>query len=304
MNLPIDSYKGVIVPMVTPLTKEGKISTTFAKILIKNLLDNETIPFILGTTGESVSIPIQEKETLIEILISAKKQGTPAITGLLGLPVDETIAMANKYIKLGIDSVVLTLPSFYELNEIQMFNYYKQLAENIDGNIILYNIPKTVHQSIPLDVIEELSHFENIIGIKDSEPNRERIIESLRRWKDRKDFYHITGTNALMTLGLELGSKALVPSTANIVPGLYVELYKKSSERNIKKVDEIFKQTIVWGEIYQHGKTLGNSLAALKYLLSEMDLCSPHMMSPLTELNDEEKKQLSQELKKQLLSTN
>jgi dihydrodipicolinate synthase/N-acetylneuraminate lyase len=302
MNLPIDSYKGVIVPMVTPLTREGRISEIFAIKLIENLLNNDTIPFILGTTGESVSIPRKEKESLIEILISTKRSGIPAITGLLGLPVDETIAMANKYLKLGIDAVVLTLPSFYELSDLQMYNYYKQLAEKIEGNIILYNIPKTVHQSIPIEVIDKLSYFENIIGIKDSELNRERIINSLNLWKDRTDFYHFTGTNSLMQLGMELGSKGLVPSSANLIPEIYIELYKKCSDKNFEEADALFQKTVAWGEIYQKGKSLSESLAALKYLLSGINFCSPYMMSPLTEPNDEEKEQLSKELKKQLAS--
>jgi len=300
MKISIDSYKGVIVPMITPLTKDGKIDKPSSVRLINYLMDNENIPFVLGTTGESASIPVPEKEELIQILTANKRPRIPAIAGVIGLTMAKTISQANKYIKYGVDAVVITLPYHYELTDFQIFNYYKVLAENIEGNIILYNIPKTVHQSIPIKAIEDLSQIENIIGIKDSEMNRERITESLRLWKNREDFSHFTGVNALMPLGIELGSKGLVPSTANIAPRLYVNLYKKCVEGNKEEAEKLYAKTLEWTSIYQEGKTLGDSLAALKYFMAEMNLCAPHVMLPLTEPNEEEKCRLSKKLKNYL----
>lgn len=108
--------------MVTPLTEDGKIDETSAVRLINFLLDNNTIPFVLGTTGEATSIPGTERDVLTQLLIKNRRDGYPAISGVMGLTFGETIRKANKYFKDGIDAVVITLPAYYKLTELQVFN--------------------------------------------------------------------------------------------------------------------------------------------------------------------------------------
>ena len=301
MNTKANTFQGVIVPMVTPLTEEGKIDESSSVKLINFLQNSGAIPFILGTTGEAASMPAKERHKLIQILTGLKRNGTPAITGMIGLTVPDTVAEANKFIKKGIDAVVITLPYHYFLTDNQIYHFYKTLADRIEGNIILYNIPKTVNQSIPLHIIEKLSYEKNIIGIKDSELDKERLIQSLELWRNRKDFFHFTGVNALMPDGILSGSKGMVPATANFVPHIYVELYKacKAGEKN--EIDKMFKETVFWSEIYQKGKTLGESLATLKYIMAELNLCPTHMMPPITAPENGERNRISRVLEKSRL---
>jgi dihydrodipicolinate synthase/N-acetylneuraminate lyase len=289
MNISKDDYKGVIVPMVTPFTMDGKIDEPSAEKLINFLLDNQTIPFVLGTTGETASIPVPEREVLIRILTKLKREGIPAIAGVIGLTFPETVSQANHYLKQGVDAVVITLPNYYELTEDQMYLYFKMLADKIGGDIIIYNIPKTVHQSIPLAVVDKLSHLVNIIGIKDSELNEKRLDDALALWSSRNDFSHFVGVNALMSNGLAQGSKGIVPSTANVDPRVYVDLVESCLEGDEKRIKDLYNQTLEWSKVYQKGKTLGDSLAALKLIMSEVDLCTPHVMPPLTELDENER---------------
>ena len=283
--------------MVTPLSEDGKIDEPSAIRLINFLLDHNTIPFILGTTGEAASIPLKERDVMVRLLIENRRTGSPLIVGIIGLTFSETVEKANEYIKNGIDSVVITLPYHYELTDDQIFNYYNLLSEEIKGDLIIYNIPKTVHQSIPVDIIGRLSRKSNIIGIKDSEPDRNRLEYSLSLWRDRKDFFHIVGVNALMMKGLEMGSRGMVPSTANFVPGLYVELYSRFFEGELDRAREIYLQTVEWSELYQDSRTLGESLAALKFIMSTMDLCSTHVMLPITKPDENEKKKILLKIK-------
>ncbi len=289
MNTKANTYKGVIVPMVTPLTKEGNIDESSSIKLINFLQNNDTIPFILGTTGEAASIPAVERHKLIQILTGLKRNGTPVITGMIGLTVPDTVAEANQFFKKGIDAVVITLPYHYFLTDKQIYHFYKTLSDRIEGDIILYNIPKTVNQSIPLHIIEELSYEKNIIGIKDSELDKERLIQSLELWRDREDFFHFTGVNALMPDGILSGSKGMVPATANFIPHIYVELYKACKAGNKNKIEKMFRETAFWSEVYQKGKTLGESLATLKSIMAELNLCPTHMMPPITEPESSEK---------------
>jgi 4-hydroxy-tetrahydrodipicolinate synthase len=283
-----ECYKGVIVPMVTPFLENGLIDKTSAEKLINFLLDSGTMPFILGTTGECTSIPAEQRDVLVRILINNKREGMPLITGVNGLTFADTVAEANKYLEWGIDAVVFTLPAYFKLTDSQIFQYFNDLSEQINGNIILYNIPKTVNMSIPVEVIEKLSHKKNIIGVKDSELNEPRLEQSLESWGKRTDFFHLVGVNKLMIKGLQLGAKGIIPSSANIQPELYKTLYESCIGNQLEKANETFLQTEKLSKLYQKDKMLGESLAALKCIMSIKGMCQPFVLKPLTNLNDAE----------------
>lgn len=281
------TYGGVIVPMVTPTTEAGGIDDLHSRKLIRFLHENNTVPFILGTTGEVASIPVSARNTLVDILIDEKKEGTPLIVGMGSLTFNETIELSNRYISQGIDAVVITLPNYFRLNDSQIYRYFYELSRKIQGDIILYNIPATVHFSIPISIVEKLSYIENIVAIKDSENNEQRLIDSLQLWKNREDFVHLVGTNDLMQQGLKLGSSGIVPSSGNLAPALYYDLYKKSSGDDFVVAKHLQQKTTQLTEIYKSGFLLGESIAALKYLLCLENLCNCHVLPPLSPLPEE-----------------
>jgi 4-hydroxy-tetrahydrodipicolinate synthase len=283
MNHPTTtSYAGVIVPMVTPFTETGDIDRESSAKLIQYLVGHNNIPFVLGTTGEAPSISLQRREVLARILVEQVTEKMPKIAGLLGVTMVETIDWGNKFIGFGVDALVIALPNYYELTQQQMLTYYATLSENIEGNIILYNIPKAIHMSLPLGVIEELSHRDNIIGLKDSELNEERLVQALELFGGRSDFFHHVGVNKLMCKGLSLGSIGIVPSTANLHPAIYYEMFSLCKSGKLAEAEEIQQKTNELSAVYQKGRLLGEALARLKQLMSEQGLCAPYMASPLT----------------------
>lgn len=296
MNHNQSLFTGVFTPMVTPLTSDEKIDIPSSRRLINFLMDNKTTPFVLGTTGEASSISREKKDILVRFLLKNKRSNMPIVVGLAGMTFDETIVRANKYVDWGVDSVVITLPNYFDLTANQIHQYYSLLSDKIKGNIIIYNIPKTIHMSIPLSVIEQLSHRKNIIGIKDSEKDEERLRKSLNLWRNRNDFFHLVGANALMLKGLQLGSKGIVPSTANFCPSLYYTLYKKCMEENFTEAKKIHDASILWSALYQKGKSLGQSIAALKFILYKHGLITPMVLPPLTCISDKESQTIEKKL--------
>src|SRR5688500_20096489 len=105
-----------------------------------------------------------------------------------------------------------------------MKQYLETLADAIALPLVIYNIPATTHMSIPLNLIDELSHHPNVIATKDSERSEERLKQSLELWKDRNDFSHFLGWAAKSAEALINGSDGLIPSTGNLVPEVYSEM--------------------------------------------------------------------------------
>lgn len=282
----IDTYRGIVVPMLTPFTEKGKIDEKKSADFIRFLLENKTIPFVLGTSGEVYSIPVDERNKLIKILIENRQTGVPLITGMGGLTFNDTIHLANHYFNWGLDAVVLTLPGYFELTDDQVYDYFLELSKQIKGDIILYNIPVAVHNSIPISVIEKLSRLDNIIGIKDSEFDEERMKESLDLWADRDDFIYLIGVMEFMCDGLKGGAAGLVPSTANLVPGMYYNMYSFHLQGTYEEVEKIHIMANKILSIYKNGHTLGESIATLKYLASLEGLCDMVMLPPLSDLSE------------------
>jgi 4-hydroxy-tetrahydrodipicolinate synthase len=191
-----------------------------------------------------------------------------------------------------VDVVVATLPNYYPLTPDQMKTYFERLADAVGGPLMIYNIPPTVHMSIPLEIVETLSLHPNIVGLKDSERNEERLQAALKLSANRADFVYFAGWAAQSAASLLKGGDGIIPSTGNVAPGLYSELYKAALGGNETKANALQKTSDVLGNIYQGGKTLGESLWALKVLMKKEGLCETHMMPPLHQLSNEEEQKV------------
>jgi dihydrodipicolinate synthase/N-acetylneuraminate lyase len=287
-------FSGVIVPAVTPLTKALQIDDVAVGKIFAQFYKHNISPFILGTTGESASLPADVKEQYVKAAAQHKKTGTVLYAGISSNIVTESIEFAAFCADHAVDAVAATLPSYYALTETQMKNYFETLADASPLPVIIYNIPATTHMSIPLQLIDELSHHQNIIATKDSERSDERLAQSLTLWKDREDFGHFLGWAAKSADALIGGSDGLIPSTGNLMPEIYDEMKKAVAAGDHAKAYEMQKLSDVYGNLYQSGKTLGESLWALKALMQQKGLCEDVVMPPLQSLSEEEKQKLIQ----------
>ena len=287
-------YQGTIVPVVTPVTADFKLDHEAVEKIFSHLYRNDATPFILGTTGESASLSNSVKLDYLKAAVKNKKPGTILYVSVSSNCFEDSVDFAKLCFDQGVDAVASTLPTYYKLSEYSMMKYFEQLAEQVNGPLIVYNIPATTNMSIPLSVIDELSHHENIVGTKDSERSEERLDASLKLWSGRKDFSHFLGWAAKSAYSLINGSDGLIPSTGNLHPGLYYDMTQAVLNGDHKKAYEAQRQSDLLGDLYQGGRTLGESLWALKVLMSEYGLCKPNVIKPLQLMSAEEELQLIQ----------
>ena len=167
--------QGIVVPMVSPFTPEGKIDEPAARRLVEHVVDNGCHPFILGTTGESLSIPMESKLVYMKAATEANAWRKTMYAGIAGTCLEETIESGKLFTDAGAEILVAHLPSYYAIPEEHMLRYFEELADALPRPLMLYNIKATTHMSIPVDVVKTLSKHENIIGLKDSERDVERL---------------------------------------------------------------------------------------------------------------------------------
>jgi dihydrodipicolinate synthase/N-acetylneuraminate lyase len=297
IKLPIDMlikkrFQGIVVPLVTPLTEKFTLDVAAVEKIHEHITKSDCMPFILGTTGEAASLPLSLKLEYLKVAAKLKGEYQDLYAGIGSNCLHDSIELAKRSFDIGADVVVATLPSWYNLTDIQMQQYFEQLAEAVDGPLMIYNIPATTNMSIPLKVIDALSHHENIVGVKDSERSEERMNQSLALWAARADFSYFLGWAARSAAALEKGCDGIVPSTANLEPGLYQLMYLSYEQGSMEQAYILQELSDQLGNMYQAGKTLGESLAALKALMKCHALCDTYMMPPLERISTEEEKRL------------
>lgn len=274
-------YTGIIVPAVTPLTAMYQLDKAAVQKIFSNFYQYDISPFILGTTGESASLSGEIKNDYLAAAAKNKKDGSVLYAGISSNVFSESVDFAKRCADNAVDAVAATLPSYYVLTEGQMKKYFEQLADAVPLPLVIYNIPATTHMSIPLALIDELSHHPNIVATKDSERSEERLQQSLALWKDRKDFGHFLGWAAKSADALIGGSDGLIPSTGNFHPEIYSRMWNAVKENDHAQAYAMQQLSDEYGNLYQAGKTLGESLLALKKLMKEKGLCEAVVMPPL-----------------------
>lgn len=289
-------FNGLAVPSITPLTSDYKLDHGAVEKIFNNFYNNGAVPFILGTTGEASSMSMALKTEFIELSGKLKQPGTLLYAGISSNCVAESVEMAKISADAGIDAVVATVPSYFALTEGEIKSYFEHLADASPCPVIIYNIPATTHVSIPLTLLDELSHHENIVGTKDSERSIERLDQSIALWKNRQDFSHYLGWAAQSAHAMLNGSDGLVPSTGNLCPDIYNEMMQAVERGDAAAAHALQVLSDTLGGLYQSGRLLGGSLGALKSLMQSRGLCQPYVMPPLQRVTEADAAQLEQTL--------
>ena len=289
--------------MVTPVHENGTLDTEAVGRIVRFFAEAGVSPLLMGTTGEGNSVSQHDGRLLVEtavkeVGVERQELGVRIYAGLPGNCFGEQVRQAADYTRAGADVIVATLPTYYALTAEQMFNYYKTLADGIEGPLMLYNILATTHMSIPVDVIRRLADHPNIVGLKDSERDMERMEQCIEIARGRDDFSYFCGWAAQSAQSLALGGDGIVPSTGNYVPEMFQQLYKAAIAGDTVEANRLQTVTNEIAKIYQKDRTLGQSLAALKVMMQTKRLCEPWMLMPLTRLSNAEEARIKEMVKR------
>jgi dihydrodipicolinate synthase/N-acetylneuraminate lyase len=269
--------------MVSPFTDDGAIDQPAVARIVEHLF-NARIPgvFVLGTTGEAMSIHPQEKAKLVECTAKSVAGRMTVYAGISGNCLRESIESAKLYKQLGAAALVAHPPHYFAVPDRDFELYLRKLADAVPLPLLLYNMPQTTHVSIPLDMLGRLSSHPNIVGIKDSAKDADRMHQLLQQFGGREAFSVLAGNSIIFTQALRDGVDGLVPSGANLEPQPYQALFEAAKRQQWADVQRLQEQTDAISARYVQGRLLGESLAALKALMAARGLCGKAVLPPLT----------------------
>jgi len=277
-----------VVPMVTPVTASGKLDAAAVDRVVEALIvGGVSGVFVLGTTGEGAHVPESFRLGLVE-RAARQARGRCLIYAGLGDARVSGFGAANEYLRAGAGAIVAHPPISAPVPAPELDGWYRTLLDQVEGPLVLYNIPSTTKVSIPLDVVEKLLGHPRLAGIKDSENNPARHEELLRRFGGRPDFSVFVGVGALMEKGLKLGADGIVPSVGNLIPDVCRQLCDAAQNKDWAGAEKLAARMAAVCVLYQKGRTLNESLAVLKAAMSCRGLCTPNVLPPLRPVSESE----------------
>ena len=273
---------GVVVPMVTPFTGDGRVDTVAVAPLVEHLMHAGISDLLLlGTTGEAASIGATERLRFMEAALTQLDGRARVFAGLASNSFAETVAAARSYAAMGVDALVGHLPNYYPLGGAQMHAWFERLADVVTRPLFLYNIPMTTRMSIPVETVMALAEHQNIAGMKDSEYDLARM-ELLLAWRrERTDFQYFVGPSVMALQGLRLGADGFVPGVGNVVPDACRRLLVCARAGDWAGAEAAQADMTRVGDTYMPQRSVGEAIAVLKATMHAMGLCVPTVLPPL-----------------------
>ena len=180
---------GIYPPITTPFYPDGNV---YFKKLEHNVERFSKTPIagivVLGSTGESLMLSDDERR---EVLKTARAAAAPHKVLVAGTGVEsaiETLRLTEYAAELGYDVALVRTPHFYrpQMKPASMLAFYRFVADRSPLPVMIYNVPPLTAYDMPAEVVIELAGHPNIIGIKESSGDIEkirRIVEATRHIK-------------------------------------------------------------------------------------------------------------------------
>jgi 4-hydroxy-tetrahydrodipicolinate synthase len=214
---------GSLVAIVTPMLADGALDLPRLKSLIDwHVAEGTDGIVIVGTTGESPTVDVEEHCKLIEAAVQYAAKRVPVIAGTGGNSTREAIALTQFAKKAGANYALSVVPYYNKPTQEGLYRHFKAIAESTDIPLILYNVPSRTVADLANDTVVRLSQVRNIVGIKEATGSVERVQDLMKRV--RKDFLVFSGDDATCLSYMLLGGHGVISVTANVAPRLMHEM--------------------------------------------------------------------------------
>lgn len=168
----------IITAMVTPFDENDNLNFEALKNLVNHLIRNNSSAIVVsGTTGEAPNLTDLEKIVLFEKTLEYANDRIPIIGGVGTNSTQKTVDFIKKVEHLPLSGYLVVVPYYNKPDQEGIYQHFKKIASVTKKPIIIYNIPSRTGVDIEVDTVIELAKISNIVGIKESNKNVDKIIK-------------------------------------------------------------------------------------------------------------------------------
>jgi 4-hydroxy-tetrahydrodipicolinate synthase len=278
------TISGSMPAIVTPMHEDGSLDYASLRSLLDwHVAEGSDGIVIVGTSGESPTVSVQEHCELIRVAVEHIAGRIPVIAGTGGNSTIEAIELTEFAKKVGADASLQVVPYYNKPTQEGMYAHFKKIAESVDLPVILYNVPGRTVADLAGDTVVRLAGVPGIIAIKDATGSLERgtlLMADLKR-AGHGDFSVFSGDDLTAAMLMLMGGKGNISVTANVAPRLMHALCVAAMSDDVKKTREIQYQLLA---VHKAMFTEANPIP-VKWALHEMGKITAGIRLPLTPLS-------------------
>src|SRR5712691_2652099 len=169
---------GIFPPITTPFYPDGNV---YFKKLEANVERYSKTPVagivVLGSTGEAIMLSDEERREVLKTARAASANHKVLVAGTGLESAVETLKLTEYSAGLGYDVAMVRTPHYYkgQMKPANMLAFYRTVADRSPLPVIIYNFPQDTGYDIPAEVVIELADHRNLIGIKESSGDVEKV---------------------------------------------------------------------------------------------------------------------------------
>jgi len=272
---------GSIPALVTPMLEDGSVDyASLRKLIDWHIAEGTDCIGVVGTTGESPTVNVEEHREIIRVSVEQAKGRVPIMAGCGANSTAEAIELAKFAKSVGADCQLQVVPYYNKPTQEGLYQHFKAIAEAVpDLPVILYNVPGRSVADMQHETVLRLAQVPGIVGIKEATGNIERA-----QWLIRdlpKEFAVYSGDDPSAVALMLCGGKGNVSVTANVAPRLMHELCVAAMAGHVQKAMEIqFKLMPMHKNLFVEANPI-----PVKWAMARMGLCGGTLRLPMTELS-------------------
>lgn len=233
--------RGVVPPVVTPLTADGALDVASFERSINRMIDAGVDGlFVLGSSGEVVFSTDERRREVIENAVRIVAGRVPVLVGVIDMTTKRTIEHARVAKELGADAIVATAPFYAILGPKEIKRHFRLVHEEVDLPLFAYDIPVCVHVKLAPALILELAREGVLAGVKDSSGD-DVSFRFLAQARDEEslDLALLTGHEVVVDGAYMSHADGSVPGLANVAPVIFVEQWRAYQAGDWGRVREL-----------------------------------------------------------------
>ena len=222
--------QGSLVAIVTPMHADGALDLEALKKLIDwHVVSGTAAIVIVGTTGESPTVDVDEHALLIKTTVEHAAGRIKVIAGTGANSTKEAISLAAYARSVGADASLSVVPYYNKPTQEGLYQHFRAIAEAVDLPVILYNVPGRTVADMATATTLRLAEVPGIVGIKDATGDIARGSDLIRRLRllekgSSKRFGIYSGNDDSALALMAMGSDGVISVTANVAPKLMADM--------------------------------------------------------------------------------
>ena len=289
----MEQFKGTGVALVTPFDENGAIDFAALERIVEYAIEGGVdYLVVLGTTGESVTLSKQEKESVAQKVSTVNAGRLPLVLGIGG---NNTMAVAEQLRETVLseyDAVLSVSPSYNKPTQEGIYQHFKVLSQASPKPIIMYNVPsRTGSNMSPETTVRLAKDFENIIGIKEACGDSIQIDAILQNKPE--EFLVISGDDFTALPTVLSGGAGVISVIGQGLPQEFSQMIQLGMEQQAKEAFQIHHQLMpLMHLIFEEGNPAG-----IKSIFEHLGLSKAGVRLPLVEASNPLKEKIAQNLK-------